>query len=66
LQSAARDDKARVGLAHALAFGRPPTDAEVKLALDFLAGPPTKDEKLSRWEQYAQALLGTNEFLYVD
>jgi hypothetical protein len=25
-----------------------------------------KEDKLTRWQQYALALLGTNEFLYVD
>ncbi len=59
-------DRERVALAFALAFGRAPAEDETRLALDFLAAPPEKDAKLSRWEQYAQALLGTNEFLYLD
>ena len=44
--------------AFGLAFGRAPTADETQLALEFLAAPPGKDEKLTRWEQYAQALLG--------
>ena len=55
-------------------YGRPPTDSEVKLGLDFVASPgaesiegekPGKDS-LTRWEQYAQVLLTANEFMYID
>ena len=44
--------------AYALAFGRPPTDAELAAGRDFLskAGP----------EAYARALLRTGEFIYVE
>ena len=43
----------------------------MKLGLEFLAAPdadagPKAQPKLSRWEQYAQVLLATNEFAFVD
>jgi hypothetical protein len=36
----------------------------VKLAVDFLAGGGGASDAL--WEQYAQVLLGSNEFLFID
>ncbi len=39
---------------------------ELELAERFLQLPPKSDDKLTRWEQYAQVLLASNEFMYVD
>jgi mono/diheme cytochrome c family protein len=61
----AGDDAARVRLAFARLYGRPPTERELKLGLAFLSAP-NPPGGLSRWEQYAQVLLSANEFLYVD
>jgi hypothetical protein len=36
----------------------------MKLALEFLAKPAAPE--MTRWEQYAQLLLVSNEMLYVD
>lgn len=66
LQAAADNNPERVRLAHQLAFGRNPTVAEQELALAFLAVAPPETDKLNAWEQYAQALLASNEMLYVD
>ena len=54
----------RVRHAYLLLFGREPEKGEVKLALDFLGKPPAPE--MTRWEQYAQLLLASNEMLYVD
>ena len=54
----------RVNGAYRLIYGRPATAEERQLALDFLA--VRGDEKLSRWEQYAQLLLASNELMYKD
>ena len=65
------DDAGRIRSAYTLLFGRPATEAEIGLALEFLAASPatttagTKTE-LSPWEQYAQILLGSNEFTFID
>ena len=52
------------------ADGRPARAWEVQLGLEFLTAPaPAKGEgkpDLSAWEQYAQVLLGANEFTFVD
>jgi hypothetical protein len=45
-------------------FNRRPDRDEAKIAEAFLARPSTG--KMSRWEQYAQSLLMSNEFMYVD
>jgi len=62
------DDQARIGGAFVLAFGRPPTDLEQELALEFLHAPMVSTERsgMSPWEQYAQVLLTSNEFLYIE
>jgi hypothetical protein len=55
--------EARVQRAYWLLFGRPATADEVNLALAFLAEGQGGD---AQWGQYAQVLLGSNEFLFVD
>ena len=61
------EDAARVQRAYQLAFGREPSAEELQLGLAFAGGDVTAEgDKVSRWEQYCQALLATNEFLYVD
>jgi len=48
-------------------YGRMANDAEIELGAAFLTnGSPVADQKLSRTEQYAQVLLGANEFVFVD
>jgi hypothetical protein len=63
-----KDDAAKIRTAFLRLYGRPATEREVKLGLEFLAAPESDESKakLSRWEQYAQALLATNEFAFVD
>jgi hypothetical protein len=45
-------------------FNREPDVDELKLAENFLSQPTTG--KLTRWQEYAQALLMSNELMYVD
>ncbi|VTS02993.1 Uncharacterized protein OS=Planctomyces maris DSM 8797 GN=PM8797T_29703 PE=4 SV=1: PSCyt1: PSCyt2: PSD1 [Gemmata massiliana] len=59
-------DEDRVTGAYRVAFGRVPEKAELDLALRFLKLPPKTDDKLTRWQQFAQVLLASNELLYVD
>jgi Protein of unknown function (DUF1549)/Protein of unknown function (DUF1553)/Planctomycete cytochrome C len=51
----------RVRQAYLLLYGRPATERQVGLAMEFL-----KDGSDAVWEEYAQVLLGSNEFLFVD
>ncbi len=62
----AGSDAERVRRAYVLLFGRPARDAEVALGVEYLAAKSETKDEPSRWEQYAQALLGSNEFLFVD
>jgi mono/diheme cytochrome c family protein len=70
LGAAAPDDASRIREAFRTLYGRPVTERELKLGLAFLAAPEAPagggGPALSRWEQYAQVLLSTNEFLYMD
>ena len=69
-RDAPADDAARIDRAYRLVFGRPPEAEELSLGLDFLHRPaPAADSRTeppSRWEQYAQILLASNEAMYVD
>ena len=59
-------DAERITAAYRLAFGRSPDTQEADLAERFLKLPPRKDDKLTRWQQFAQVLLASNELMYVD
>jgi hypothetical protein len=67
LQKDAATDEARISRAFELLFGRQPTADERAAAVKFLGESVAVDgDKLSPLEQYCLALLGTNEFAYVD
>jgi len=53
----------RVERGYALLFQRAPTTKEKALAAAFLTG---REQDAAAWSQYAQALLGSNEVLFVD
>jgi hypothetical protein len=59
-----KSDKERVKRVYEVLFGRDPSREEVRLALEFLRRPASGE--MTRWEQYAQMLLGSNEMMYVD
>jgi cytochrome c553 len=65
-----QSDAERIRTAFLVVFSREVTDRELQLGLHFLSAPnaTTGGAKttLSRWEQYAQVLLMTNEFMFVD
>jgi hypothetical protein len=61
---AKENDRARVERVYHQLFAREPDRTEMKLALEFLRQPATVE--MTRWEQYAQMLLASNEMLYVD
>ncbi|MFT7642309.1 MAG: hypothetical protein ACI9G1_004066 [Pirellulaceae bacterium] len=66
LQKVSDDDSERIKHGYALLFGREPDAAELSLGVSFVSSEKPKDDKLSMWEQYTQALLGANEFMYID
>ena len=65
LQTDAGDDATRITKACRMLYAREPDDAERTLAKDFLA-LPSSSSGMTRWQQYAQALLISNELLHVD
>ncbi|MEX2142944.1 MAG: PSD1 and planctomycete cytochrome C domain-containing protein [Pirellulales bacterium] len=75
LAAAGDDDSARIRAAFLRLYCREPTEREVQLALAYLAAGEVRaengsdaesSEELTRWDRYAQVLLGANEFMYVD
>ncbi len=48
-------------------YGRPPTAPETQAGISFLraAGPSNAPDSAAAWEQYAQVLLSSNEFLFI-
>ena len=59
-------DPERIRAGYQQAYGRMPADKERSLGERYLATKPTAEDKLTRLEQYAQILLASNEFLYID
>ena len=59
------DDGARIRFAYELLFSREPEDGELLMAQEFLQ-QTAADTTMPNWQQFAQALLATNEMLYVD
>ncbi|HUR54763.1 MAG TPA: DUF1553 domain-containing protein, partial [Gemmataceae bacterium] len=66
VEKAGTTDAERVTAAYRLAFGRTPDTRELAVAERFLKLTPNPADKLTRWQQYAQALLASNEMMYVD
>src|SRR5262249_56932190 len=65
LEKAAAKEEDRIALTFRLAYGREPTREELSASLDFVRGADAKD-RLTPWQQFAQAILASNEFMWVD
>ena len=62
LEREASSTAGRVQRAYRLLYGREATEKQVRFAVDFLGEKPNA----AAWQQYAQVLLGSNEFLFAD
>lgn len=64
----AADDGLRIEIVYRLLYSRTPTDEEREAARAFLAEPQgaADPNHLTLWEQYAQVLLSSNEFMYLE
>jgi hypothetical protein len=61
------NDEPRIRHAYRLIYGREATEREVELGLDFLReARPESSTQPPAWQQYAQVLLSSNEFLFVN
>ena len=65
LHREATTDAKRIEQAYRLLFARRPTAEEARIGIRFLGSAAATDTELSPWRQYAQALLSSNEFMYV-
>jgi hypothetical protein len=65
---AAADDQ-RIRHAYQLLFSRSPSEEEVNIGMEFLAATPdaftSAPVAITQWQQYAQTLLSSNEFMFV-
>jgi len=60
------NDSERIDLAYQILYQRPPSEKELQIAMAFVAQDGLdQGQRESRWEQYSQALLGSNEFMYL-
>ena len=68
LEKDAPSEEDRIRLAFLLAYGRDPSEVEKRASQEFLRESRTARpmDRLNGWEQFAQALLASNEFLWVD
>ncbi len=70
LQDFSKVERDNINQAYKLIFSRNASIQEVDLALSFLYNSEDNAEKSSnkmdRWERFAQALLASNEFIYID
>ncbi|MDG2131248.1 MAG: DUF1553 domain-containing protein [Fuerstiella sp.] len=60
------NDEDRIRRAFLLAYGRPPSDVEAEIGVSYLRAEADPENDLSQWQSYAQVLLGSNEFMYLD
>jgi hypothetical protein len=60
------DLEGQIRLAYRLLYGREATDDELRLGLEFLGSGGDLSSAAAFWPQYAQVLLGSSEFLFVD
>lgn len=63
--SGTADPQARITALYQIVFGRSPRPQEMQLGVEFTSGTAEAGAP-GLWEQYAQLLLMTNEFAYVD
>ncbi len=61
---AEQNHAARIRQVYRLLFGRPVSDVELKVGLQYLTDAPADDE--AAWTEYAQALLASNEMWILD
>jgi hypothetical protein len=66
VEKMASTDADRIIAAYRLVFGRTPDTRELELGERFLKLPGRSEDRLTRWQQYAQILLASNELMYVD
>jgi hypothetical protein len=64
--AAATEPAERIKRLYALLFGRQPTDDETTMGLQFVATDNADNGADASWQHYAQALMVSNEFVFID
>ena len=62
-KDAGTEDTARIVRAYELLYSREAQATEIQAGLDFLRQGASK---IAAWQQYAQALLASNEFIFLN
>jgi cytochrome c553 len=65
LEKTAAKENERIALGFRLAYGREPSAEEMSASQDFIRDAG-RNEQLKPWEQFAQAILAANEFMWID
>ena len=65
LQAEVDSDSGKIELAYRLLYGRGPSEQESRTGLAYVDSESPRDSVLSRWQQYCQVLLSSNEFMYI-
>jgi hypothetical protein len=70
IQAYSKSESENINAAYKILFSRPPSPNELELAMLFLHASEENNDKpinkMDRWERMAQALLASNEFMYID
>ncbi|MCY2942592.1 MAG: DUF1549 and DUF1553 domain-containing protein [Planctomycetota bacterium] len=70
IQAISKSESENINAAYKILFSRPPSPNELELAMFFLHASEENNDKpinkMDRWERMAQALLASNEFMYID
>ena len=65
LQAGSLSPEQRISKAYRLLYGRLPSPKEVTVGKQFVNSTTSDNAQLTRWQQYCQVLLSSNEFMYV-
>ena len=67
LSNYSQDPIAKIEFAYSLLHNRPPSAEEAAIGVDFVTVTTNQspDDKLDRWIQYCQALLSSNELMFI-
>jgi hypothetical protein len=70
IQAYSKSESENINAAYKILFSRQPSPNELELAMYFLHANEESGEKplnkMDRWERLSQALLASNEFMYID
>ena len=70
IQAYSKSESENINAAYKILFSRQPSPNELELAMFFLHASEENNDKpinkMDRWERMAQALLASNEFMYID